>query len=131
MGQCILSIVAVVLQLPLASNVNLEVIASMTEGYSGADLQALLSDAQLASVHELLDSEAGDKPGRLPIISEELLLSVASKARPSVSDSEKRRLNGIYSQFLDLKKSVAAQVFLATFIYFFLILLHMLEVCSF
>lgn len=96
-------------KLPLSNNVNLETIASMTEGFSGADLQALLSDAQLASVHELLDSVDGDKSGRMPLISDELLKSVASKARPSVSVAEKHRLNGIYSQFLDLKKSVTTQ----------------------
>lgn len=96
-------------KLPLSSNVDLEMIASMTEGFSGADLQALLSDAQLASVHQLLDHGNGEKHGSLPVISDELLKSVASKARPSVSESEKHRLNGIYSQFLDLKKSVTAQ----------------------
>ncbi|WOL17808.1 hypothetical protein Cni_G26601 [Canna indica] len=96
-------------KLPLASNVSLETIASMTEGFSGADLQALLSDAQLASVHELLDSGSSDKPGKTPVISNQHLMSVASKARPSVSENEKQRLFRIYSQFLELKKSVSAQ----------------------
>lgn len=97
-------------QLPLACDVDLDAIASETNGFSGADLQALLSDAQLASVHELLESEDGDKPERIPVISDALLKSVASKARPSVSKAEKRRLYDIYNQFLDSKKSVAAQV---------------------
>lgn len=82
----------------------------MTEGFSGADLQALLSDAQLVSVHELLDGGDNGKQGRMPLITDELLKSVASKARPSVSEAEKRRLYGIYSQFLESKKSVSAQV---------------------
>lgn len=82
----------------------------MTEGFSGADLQALLSDAQLASVHELLDSGDQDKLGKIPVISDKLLMSVASKARPSVSQAEKHRLNAIYSQFLDSRKYVTAQV---------------------
>lgn len=97
-------------QLPLACDVDLDAIASETNGFSGADLQALLSDAQLASVHELLESEDGNKPERTPVISDALLKSVASKARPSVSKAEKRRLYDIYNQFLDSKKSVAAQV---------------------
>lgn len=97
-------------QLPLACDVDLDAIASETNGFSGADLQALLSDAQLASVHELLESEDGDKPERIPVISDALLKFVASKARPSVSKAEKRRLYDIYNQFLDSKKSVAAQV---------------------
>lgn len=96
-------------KLPLASDVDLEAIASMTEGFSGADLQALLSDAQLAAVHDLLDSAESDKPGKMPVITRSLLNSVASKARPSVSEAEKQRLYGIYNQFLDSKRSVAAQ----------------------
>ncbi|KAL5731551.1 hypothetical protein ACHQM5_004270 [Ranunculus cassubicifolius] len=97
-------------KLPLASDVNLEAIASVTEGYSGADLQALLSDAQLAAVHELLeDSSSSEKGGKMPVINDGLLRAVASKARPSVSESEKRRLYGIYHQFLDAKKTVADQ----------------------
>lgn len=96
-------------KLPLASDVDLEKIASATEGFSGADLQALLSDAQLASVHELLDSGTTYQQGTAPTISDVLLQSVASRARPSVSETEKRRLQRIYDQFLDAKKSVAAQ----------------------
>lgn len=97
-------------QLPLASDVNLEAIASMTEGFSGADLQALLSDAQLASVHELLDSNDAEKTNQMPVIGDELLRNVASRARPSISEAEKQRLDSIYSNFLDSKKSVTAQV---------------------
>lgn len=96
-------------KLPLASDVDLEAIAKMTEGLSGADLQALLSDAQLAAVHEHLNNEHSNEPGKLPSITDALLKSTASKARPSVSESEKQRLYGIYSQFLDAKRSVAAQ----------------------
>ncbi|XP_030476552.2 peroxisomal ATPase PEX1 [Syzygium oleosum] len=96
-------------KLPLASNVDLDAIAHMTEGFSGADLQALLSDAQLQAVHDLLDRGEVDQHGKKPIITDSLLKSVASKARPSVSDAEKRRLYSIYSEFLDAKRSTAAQ----------------------
>lgn len=106
------------MQLPLATNVNLEPIAYMTEGFSGADLQALLSDAQLAAVHEHLDSANAIDPAQKPIITDALLKATAGKARPSVSDAEKQRLYGIYSQFLDSKKSVSAQV-RPVFSYFF------------
>ncbi|KAK6916982.1 Peroxisome biogenesis factor 1, N-terminal, psi beta-barrel fold, partial [Dillenia turbinata] len=64
---------------------------------------------KLAAVHELLDSEHSNEPGKRPIITDNLLKSVASKARPSVSDAEKQRLYDIYSQFLDSKKSVSGQ----------------------
>lgn len=96
-------------KLPLADNVDLDAVACMTDGFSGADLQALLSDAQLAAVQELLDAGYDGKPGKSPIITDDLLKNVASKAKPSVSESEKQRLYAIYNQFLDSKRSVAAQ----------------------
>ncbi|KAE8653680.1 peroxisome biogenesis protein 1 isoform X1 [Cucumis sativus] len=96
-------------KLPLANDIDLEPIAYMTEGFSGADLQALLSDAQLAAVHEHLDSINANEPAQKPIITNDLLKATAGKARPSVSETEKQRLYGIYRQFLDAKKSVSAQ----------------------
>lgn len=93
-------------------DVDLRAIAYMTEGFSGADLQALLSDAQLAAVHEILGADIID-PGKKPVISDALLKSTASSARPSVSEAEKKRLYDIYSQFLDSKRSVASQVSLS------------------
>lgn len=97
-------------KLPLASDVDLDAIACITEGFSGADLQALLSDAQLAAVHDILDGAESNKPVNMTVvITQNLLHSVASKARPSVSEAEKHRLYGIYNQFLDSKRSVAAQ----------------------
>lgn len=94
----------------MGDNVDLDAIAYMTDGFSGADLQALLSDAQLAAVQELLDSGYDGKSGASPVITDQLLKSIASKAKPSVSESEKHRLYAIYHQFLDAKRSVAAQV---------------------
>ncbi|KAL3504294.1 hypothetical protein ACH5RR_034135 [Cinchona calisaya] len=96
-------------KLPLASDVDLRTIARTTEGFSGADLQALLSDAQLEAVHDLLGNENDSKSKKMPIISDTLLKSIASKAKPSVSESEKHRLYNIYRQFLDSKRSVNAQ----------------------
>ncbi|GMI93617.1 peroxisome 1, EMBRYO DEFECTIVE 2817 [Hibiscus trionum] len=96
-------------KLPLASDVDLDAIAYITEGFSGADLQALLSDAQLAAVHEYLSSPNYNEPGKMPVITDALVKSIASKARPSVSEAEKQRLYGIYSQFLDSKRSTSAQ----------------------
>lgn len=99
-------------KLPLASDVDLGSIASITEGFSGADLQALLSDAQLESVHELLESGmsgAYGTPAARPLITHTVLESVVAKARPSVPESEKHRLNTIYSEFLNSKTSIAAK----------------------
>jgi peroxin-1 len=90
----------------------LEDIASVTDGFSGADLQALLSDAQLAAVHKLLDSQesSSSSSGSSPLITDSILKSVASNARPSISETEKKRLYDIYTQFMDSKKSLSAQV---------------------
>ncbi|KAJ4773336.1 hypothetical protein LUZ62_063044 [Rhynchospora pubera] len=99
-------------KLPLSSDVILEDIASVTDGFSGADLQALLSDAQLAAVNKIVDSQEGSSSssGSSPMITDSLLKSVASKARPSISESEKKRLYDIYTQFMDSKKSLSAQM---------------------
>ncbi|CAH1443151.1 unnamed protein product [Lactuca virosa] len=96
-------------KLPMANDVKLEGIARKTQGFSGADLQALLSDAQLAAVHDLLNSEDPHKPGNKPVITNALLNSIASNARPSVSEAEKHRLYNIYGHFLDAKQSASAQ----------------------
>lgn len=90
----------------------LEDIASVTDGFSGADLQALLSDAQLAAVHQLLDSQenSSSSSGSSPVITDSILKSVATNARPSISESEKKRLYNIYTQFMDSKKSLSTQV---------------------
>ncbi|KAK9698166.1 hypothetical protein RND81_08G086300 [Saponaria officinalis] len=96
-------------KIPLADDVDLEAIAATTDGFSGADLQALLSDAQLAAAQEILDGGYDGKQEISTIITGGLLNSVASKAKPSVSVSEQQRLYGIYNQFVDSKRSVAAQ----------------------
>ncbi|KAG8478904.1 hypothetical protein CXB51_028750 [Gossypium anomalum] len=88
---------------PLASDVDLDAIAYMTEGFSGVDLQALPSDAQLATVHEHLSSANSNEPSKMLVITDTVIKSIASKGRPSVSKVEKQRLYGIYSQFLDSK----------------------------
>ncbi|CAG8475766.1 8707_t:CDS:10 [Ambispora gerdemannii] len=41
----------------LSEDVDLEVFAKKTQGYSGADLQAVLSNAHLEAIHETIDSE--------------------------------------------------------------------------
>ncbi|KAL9239816.1 hypothetical protein vseg_014099 [Gypsophila vaccaria] len=96
-------------KLPMSDDVDLEAIAITTDGFSGADLQALLSDAQLAAAQEILDRGYDGKQEISTIITGDLLNSAASKAKPSVSVSEQQRLYAIYNQFVDSKRSVAAQ----------------------
>ncbi|XP_076915428.1 peroxisomal ATPase PEX1-like [Bidens hawaiensis] len=97
------------IKLTLAKDFNLEAIAQNTEGFSGANLQALLSDAQLAAVHDLLNRKEAHEPGNMSLITNTLLRSICDNARPSVSEAEKQRLYNIYGQFLDAKRSAATQ----------------------
>eukprot|EP01018_Ginkgo_biloba_P029575 Gb_20751 [translate_table: standard] len=99
-------------KLPLAPDVDLGAVASLTKGFSGADLQSLLSDAQLESVHGFLENAVGSNDGTSaahPLITNLVLESVVLKARPSVPKNEKQRLYEIYSQFLNSRTSVAAK----------------------
>lgn len=93
----------------LASDVSLEAVASLTEGFTGADLAAILTDAGLAAVHEVLDSRENSIPESEPCISKELLMSVAMKARPCTPADEKRRYDKEFGEFVSSRKSVSAK----------------------
>ncbi|TVU04575.1 hypothetical protein EJB05_47691, partial [Eragrostis curvula] len=93
----------------LASDASLEDVASLTEGFTGADLAAILTDAGLAAVHELLDNQENGIPEREPCISKELLMSVARKARPSTPADEKRRYDREFGEFVSSRKSISTK----------------------
>jgi peroxin-1 len=99
-------------QVSLASDASLEDVASLTEGFTGADLAAILTDAGLAAVHELLDNRENGVPESEPCISKELLMSVARKARPSTPADEKRRYDREFGEFVSSRKSVSTKVHL-------------------
>jgi len=46
----------------ISSSVDFDEIAAQTEGFSGADLQALVYNANLEAVHSLLDVQHEEKP---------------------------------------------------------------------
>jgi peroxin-1 len=54
---------AVSRKLRLGPDVQLERLASITDGYTGADLQALLYNAQLEVIHSLIDNDSPDSSG--------------------------------------------------------------------
>lgn len=99
-------------QVSLASDASLEDVASLTEGFTGADLAAILTDAGLAAVHELLDNRENGVPDSEPCISKELLMSVARKARPSTPADEKRRYDREFGEFVSSRKSISTKVHL-------------------
>lgn len=98
-------------KLPLAEDVNIEYLAAITEGFSGADLQAVLSDAQLESIHSFLDNSDDGSVNRgtkkRPCITMRQLNETAMKARPSVTEAEKRKLNAVYDTFVG-NRSISA-----------------------
>lgn len=61
----ILSALGKKLKLSEDAKKNLPEIASHTEGYSGADLQALIYNAHLAAIHDLLDGQDEGAAGRM------------------------------------------------------------------
>ena len=75
-------------QLPLASDADLEPVASMTEGFIGAGLKAILTDAGLEATKEAVRRHSGDAssstPQGVPLINRETFMSVAAEARPSI-----------------------------------------------
>ncbi|CAM6111010.1 unnamed protein product [Calypogeia fissa] len=99
-------------KLHLADDVDLDEVASLTEGFSAADLQAILSDAQLESVHTYLEGHKQavqeNQTGK-PTITMAQLRETAIKARPSVPDNERRRLYGIYDTFIGAKRSLSSK----------------------
>ena len=105
------------MQLPLGEDVNLDVVASLTDNLSGADLQAVLSDAQLEAVHSFLLSQkdindTSETKLERPIITMRVMSSVLLNARPSVSDQERRRLYNIYDMFMSARSSMSDKVFI-------------------
>ncbi|KAF7101428.1 hypothetical protein CFC21_102776 [Triticum aestivum] len=93
----------------LASDASLEDVASLTEGFTGADLAAILTDAGLAAVHEVLDSRQDGIPEREPCISKELLVSVAMKARPSTPADDKSGYDKEFGEFVSSRKSLSTK----------------------
>ncbi len=85
---------------------------------AGADLSALLSEAQLAAVHEVLDPQP--PPGTIarsgeqhsaeaaPVVTMAHLRAALSTARPSISAQEAVRLERTYTQFRDSRDPFAS-----------------------
>ncbi|EFA04352.1 uncharacterized protein Pex1 [Tribolium castaneum] len=84
--------------LNFSNDVDLGKIASATEGFSGADLQAVLYSAQLDSVKELLQDEANMQEFRCEIQQVQLMEAVKT-TRPSLSKAEQLKYERIYRHF--------------------------------
>jgi peroxin-1 len=77
--------------------------AGATAGWSGADLGALLSEAQLAAAKEALEdaAAAGEHTAAEAVpVSAEHVRSALAQSRPSVTGAERARLEAIYAEFI-------------------------------
>ncbi|GLG94541.1 Transitional endoplasmic reticulum ATPase TER94 [Gryllus bimaculatus] len=80
----------------LAEDVDLSSVAEKTEGFTGADLQAIIYSAQLAA--EMLYIK--DKNVKGPIrITQNLLLAALKDTRPSLNEKEQQKYKRIYEHF--------------------------------
>lgn len=90
----------------LSNDVDIAELAKATEGFSGADLGALLADAQLAAAHEALEYAPQDKSIDSLSITYDHIQSSLSQVRPSVGQAEKMRLEAIYTRFRDGSREI-------------------------
>lgn len=91
-------LMAVSKPLKMAGDVDFQAIAEGTEGYSGADLQAVVYNAQLESIQEVLREEKQGEKGDVVIEMRHLEASLRD-TRMSITKFERRRLEGIYGEF--------------------------------
>ncbi len=66
---------------------------------AGADLRALLTEAQLAAAHEALEDSERAAPQTVPAITHAHLHTAFDAARPSVTPAEAARLAALYARF--------------------------------
>lgn len=102
--------------LSFSSSVDLSVIASSTENYSGADLQSILTTAQLQLIHEQLEQEQQQQSingkssqplshpvDSIPQLCQHHLLSALSSSSPSLTLSDRHNYDRIYEKFIASK----------------------------
>jgi SpoVK/Ycf46/Vps4 family AAA+-type ATPase len=65
----------------LDSDIDLDVYASLSEGFSGADLQAFIYSAQLEAVHEQINSLEHSYEHRVPTQEDNMDFSYISSAK--------------------------------------------------
>ena len=70
----------------LTDEVNLDIIAEQSEGYTGADLKAVLYNAKQLAKHQIKDVDTTLK------ICQEILIEALKETKPSVTEKEKARL---------------------------------------
>jgi peroxin-1 len=82
----------------LSTDVDLSEVARATDGFSGADLQAVLYSAQLDSVKGLLEDEDNIQEFQ-PEVHQGQLMEAVKNTRPSLTKVEQRKYEQIYKKF--------------------------------
>ncbi len=82
--------------MPLAKNVNIKKLAEDTEGYTGADIEALVREAAMVSLRESMDAED---------VKKKHFDEAMSKIKPSVTKQSIATYKKIEEQFLNNAKS--------------------------
>ena len=82
----------------------LHAVANATEGFSGADLRAIVTDARMHAVHRAMDATdkngEGDKSGGgAVVVTGEDVRRAAREARRSVPPRERERLDAVFAEF--------------------------------
>ena len=79
----------------------LHAVAKATEGFSGADLRALATDAHMHAVHRAMESETPSDEGEVveAVDTREDVARAAREARRSVPARERERLDAVFAEF--------------------------------
>jgi peroxin-1 len=78
----------------------LHAVAKATEGFSGADLRALATDAHMHAVHRAMECETpGDDEVVEAVVTREDVARAAREARRSVPARERERLDAVFAEF--------------------------------
>ena len=77
----------------------LHAVANDTEGFSGADLRAIVTDARMHAVHRAMDELPGGGAGGAVVVTREDVKRAAREARRSVPPRERERLDAVFAEF--------------------------------
>ena len=105
------------LALNLAPGISFADVADKTANYSGADLQAIINNAQLEAVHAVLAHETDkmkrakdandgeDEPSATVevLVTMDMINTATASSRPSVSERDRRELHRVYERFANKK----------------------------
>lgn len=88
----------------VTAEVDFEEVADKADGYTGADLQAVLYNAQMLAIKERREDVATDV-----MVHQRHLMSALCDTKPSLTKSEKVKYREIYQKFVTSRKKNTGQ----------------------